>query len=116
MELVMCVYQPCASSGIQIRHTSSYPGRYPNQFRKLIGLIVSTLPVEALYADVSANAESVAPEALDRADFVQIVAATWRFLRQGGLSKSETETRMRSSDPFRTNWAETVKVIRSLDA
>ncbi|MCE2437157.1 MAG: ATP-binding protein [Pseudomonadales bacterium] len=87
-----------------------------DEFRRLIGLVVSTLPVEALYADVSANSESVAPEALDPDDFTEIVEATWRILRQGGLTKSETEARMKSADPFRANWEKTTNVIRSLEA
>ena len=84
-------------------------------FRKLVGLVVSTLPVEALYADVSANSESVSPQELDSEDFVEITEATWRFLRQGGLSESDVESRMRSSDPFRMRWEEAANVIRSLE-
>ena len=71
-----------------------------DEFRKLIGLVVATLPVDALYADLSANSESVAPEALAPDHFTEIVEATWRILRQGGLTKSETEAHLRSADPF----------------
>ncbi len=87
-----------------------------DEFRKIIGLVVSTLPVEALYADVSANSESVVAESLDPDDFADIVEATWRILRQGGLTKPETEVRMRSADPFRANWEEAAQVIESLEA
>ena len=86
-----------------------------DEFRKLVGLVVSTLPVEALYADVSANSESVMPLALDSDDFAEIAEGTWRILRQGGLSRSDTESRMRTADPFRTRWEETAAVIRSLE-
>lgn len=86
-----------------------------DEFRKLVGLVVSTLPVEALYADVSANAESVSPQELDSEDFVEITKATWRFLRQGGLSESDVVSRMRSADPFRMRWEEAANVIRSLE-
>ena len=86
------------------------------EFRKLLGLVVSTLPVESLYADVSANAESVAPQELESEDFAEIVEGTWRILRQNGLSKSETESRMRSADPFRTRWDEAASVIVGLES
>ena len=85
-----------------------------DEFRKLIGLVVATLPVDALYADLSASSESVAPEALAPDHFTEIVEATWRILRQGGLTKSETEAHLRSTDPFRANWEKATKVIRSL--
>lgn len=86
-----------------------------DEFRRLITLFVSTLPVDALHADVSANSESVVPQALDPEDFAEIVEATWHLLRRRGLSKSDTESRMRSADPFRTNWEEAVNIIRSLE-
>ena len=85
-----------------------------DEFRKLVGLVVSTLPIETLYADVSAYSESVAPQVLSSDDFREIVEGTWRILRQGGHSKSDTESRMRTADPFRTRWEEAVAAIRLL--
>ena len=87
-----------------------------NEFRKVIGLVVSTLPIDALYADVSARSESVVAQALDADDFAEIVKVTWNLLRERGLSSTETETRMRSADPFRSRWEEAVKVIRCAEA
>ena len=83
-----------------------------DEFRKIIGLVVSTLPIDALYVDVSARSESVVAEVLDPDDFAEIVQATWTELRKRGLSSAETEKRIRSADPFRTRWEEAVKVIR----
>ena len=87
-----------------------------NEFRKIIRLIVSTLPVDALYADVSASSGSVVPQALEPDDFAAIVQATWSVLRERGLSGAETEARIRSADPFRSRWEEAVKVIRFAEA
>ena len=85
-----------------------------DEFRKLVGLIVSTLPVEALYRDVSASAESVVPTALAPGDFKDIVEATWRALRDFGLSEIDVETRMRTADPFRSRWEEAASVLQTL--
>ena len=110
------------SYGLNAEHPlfSAFEGRLDeetaDEFRKLMALVVSTLPVEALYADVSANSGFVAPEGLDPEDFAEIVEATWRILRQQGLPGAETEARMKSADPFRTNWEEAANVIRSLEA
>ena len=87
-----------------------------DEFRRLVGLVVSTLPVEALYADVSASAESVVPAVLAPDDFREIVEATWRILRKRGLSSTDTEARMRSADPFRSRWEETATLLRALAA
>ena len=108
------------SYGLNVDHPlfSAFVGRLDDdaadEFRKLVGLVVSTLPVEALYADVSANSESVTALALGTDDFAEIVEDTWRILRQGGLSRSNAESRMRTADPFRTRWEEAAAVIGSL--
>ena len=110
------------SYGLDTEHPlfSAFEGRLDpetaDEFRKLVGLIVSTLPVDALYADVSASAESVVPTALAPEDFREIVKATWRALRERGLSGSEAETRMRSADPFRSRWEEAASVLQALTA
>ena len=87
-----------------------------DEFRKLVGFIVSTLPVEALYADISARPESVVRTDLAAEDFGEIVEAIWRALRERGLSATEAETRMRSADPFRRRWEEAASVLRVLTA
>ena len=87
-----------------------------DEFRKLVGLIVSTLPVEALYADVSASAESVVPEALAAEDFKEIVEATVGVLRERGLSVDEVETHMRSADPFRSRWKDVTRLFQAMAA
>lgn len=84
-----------------------------DEFRKLLGLVVATLPVEALYADVSASSEAVVAQGLDPGDFAQIVEATWCVLAKRGLPPTEIEQQMRSADPFRSRWEETEKVIRA---
>ena len=85
-----------------------------DEFRKLLGLISAALPVEALYADMSASSESVVTEELDPSDFAQIVEATWYILAGRDLSAADIEGRMRSADPFRSRWEETEKLIRVL--
>ena len=87
-----------------------------DEFRKLVGLVVATLPVEALYADVGASSESVVRQPLDRQDFEEIVKAIWQVLRENGLSGSDTKERMQSADPFRSRWSEAMEVIQALEA
>ena len=87
-----------------------------DELRKMMGLIVSTLPIDALYADVSARSEAVVAQALDASDFEDLVKATWRVLRERGLSSAEAQNRIRSADPFRSRWEEALKVTRFAEA
>ena len=86
------------------------------EFRRLVALVVCTLPVEALYADVGASSESMVRQALDREDFERIVQATWCLLRETGLSSDDTEARMRSAEPFGSRWEETMEVLETFEA
>ena len=82
------------------------------EFKRIVGLIVSALPIDALYADISANSESVTAQALDAHDFAAIARTVWSTLRQRGLSRAEIATRMQSADPFRSRWDEALEAIR----
>ena len=87
-----------------------------DEFRRLVALVVSTLPVEALYADVGAGSESMVRQALGREDLEHIVQATWRLLRDSGLSSDDAEARMRSAEPFGSRWEETAEMLQVLEA
>ena len=108
------------SYGLNVEHPlfSAFEARLDekigDEFRKLLALIVSTLPVEALYADVSAKPESVGPKRLGSEDLAEIAETTWCILRQEGMSKSEAEARMQSAEPFRSRWSETSEIVRGL--
>ena len=85
------------------------------EFKKIVRLIVSTLPIDALYADVSAKSESVVAQALTPDDFAEIVQAIWGLLRESGLSCAQAEAQIRSAEPFRTRWDEAAKAIRAAE-
>jgi len=108
------------SYGIDTQHPlfSAFESRLDpetvGEFRRLVRLIGSTLPVEALYADVSASAESVVPPALAPDDFSEIVVGIWRILRKRGLSSADAKAWMRSADPFRSRWEEATTVLQTL--
>ena len=110
------------SYGLNFDHPlfSAFVGRLDetaaNEFRRLAALVASTLPVEALYADIGANSESMVRQALDRQDFEVIVKATWRLLREAGHSSDDVEARMRSAEPFGSRWDEASEVIQGLEA
>ena len=85
------------------------------KFHKLIDLIITTLPIDALFADISATPENVLAPALDTESFAEIVKSTYLTLRQSGNPSSEIELMMSSAEPFRSRWSDAKEVIGSLD-
>ena len=84
-------------------------------FDRLLRLVASALPVQALHHDVSANPEAVSPGVMARKDLLEIVRAMWTLLRRRGILPSDIRARMQSAEPFRTQWSETAKVIDEME-
>ena len=84
-------------------------GLAPDQahdYDRLLRLIASSLPIDSLHHDVSANPEAVSAAALPKADIRALAADLIRVLRARGLPLDAIADRMRSADPFRTQWAD----------
>ena len=85
------------------------------EFRKLINLVVSTLPIDALFSDMAETPENVAAPTLDEKGFIDIARFTYKTLRAGGNSREDVEKMMQSAEPFRSNWQTTKQVIDTLE-
>ena len=86
------------------------PGKAP-EFERLLKLLASAFPFEALHVDVSANPEEVGHPQIGPEDLRCIVSSMWQILRRRGLSPAEIQEWMRSADPFRTQWVETYGIL-----
>ena len=84
------------------------------EFKRNLHLIASTIPFEALYTDVLNSPEALGPLYLEFEDLKSIVRSVWCALREDKLDQIEIEKWMRSAEPFRTQWADTAKVLESM--
>lgn len=85
------------------------------EFLRLIGLIVSTLPIDALFADIGEKPENVAGQTLDGDNFAEIVMSTYQALRKGGLSPDKAMSMMQSAEPFRSDWPHAEEMIETIE-
>lgn len=85
------------------------------EFRRLIGLIVSTLPIDALFADIGEKPENVAGQTLDGDSFAEIARSTYRALRKGGVSPDNAMSMMQSAEPFRSDWPRAEEIIETIE-
>lgn len=84
-------------------------------FERLLRLVASGLPYDAMHVDVSANPDSVGAVMLRQEDLRQLVSSMWSILRARGMSQNKVKDLMRSADPFRTNWSRTEGLIDELE-
>ena len=84
-------------------------------FRTLLQLIVSTLPLDSLFADFGQDAEAIDQQIADPGKFFDLVEWTYRGLRDNGIQSSEARTMMEAADPFRKSWAEVAAKVDELE-
>ena len=86
-----------------------------NEFERILRLVASALPVEALHVDVSANPDTVRSPTIPSQDLGTIVSSMWDILRTRGLATSEIKDWMRSAEPFRSDWERTLRFIEGIE-
>jgi len=84
------------------------------EFERILRLLASTFPFDALHVDISASPEEVRPSRIGSEDLRIIASSMWHILRNRGQSPDEIEEWMRSADPFRTRWDETSKALNDI--
>ncbi len=88
--------------------------RKASEFERILRLIASTFPLDALHIDVSDKPEEVGPPYIGSEDIQEITSSMWHILRSQELSPIEIKEWMRSSEPFQTYWTETSKTIDAI--
>ena len=86
------------------------------EFERLLQLLASAFPMEALHVDVSANPEEVGPPLICSDDLRCIVSSMWQILRRRGQSPAEIQEWMYSADPFRAQWTETSRILEDISS
>ena len=86
-----------------------------HKFRRLIDLIVSTLPIDSLFADICGRPEELVAPPLDKKSFSGNVESVYLTLRQQGVPRDQVEQMMSAAEPFRSRWNEARRVIANLE-
>ncbi len=81
------------------------------EFSRLLDLVGSALPLDAVFSDMSSTPESVSSQELDGESFCEIVKKTWRRLMDSNLSVQEIQLMMSSAEPFRSRWKEVEEIL-----
>lgn len=84
------------------------------RFSKVLGLIATSIPIDALIADVASGSEALVAQVLCGEDFVELINTTYNNLHSGGLAHDDIETMLSSASPFRENWLEAAPIVARL--
>ena len=83
-------------------------------FRKILRLIDSGLPLNALFADISANPTAIDQQISDPDIYDDLVRSTFVGLVRSAIDADLAMTMMEAVEPFKTKWAEAQKVIAEI--
>ena len=91
---------------------SRLPPEARGDLLRVIEVAGTSLPMDALFADLGGDAESVVGDATSEQALRYAALATFGHLRRTARSIDDVLTMMRVAEPFRSNWERTEEIIR----
>lgn len=80
------------------------PDELRTDFKRVLEMAATSIPIDALFADISSNPESVAGSEMAEDTLAHIVETTFATLLASGITPEDATQMMRVTDPFRENW------------
>lgn len=110
------VYQMNREHPVLAEFMSKLPPDLTGEFLRIVELAGSTLPMDALFADLGGSPEKVAGNTTSDETLQYTVDTTVRRLRESGVSDDDIAEMLRFAEPFRSNWQRTEALLGDLQA
>lgn len=98
---------------------SEFQARLPDtlkaDFARVIEIASSSLPVDALFADLGGNPDRVNADPASHEMLHHATLSTYRHLLQSGVERGDAKLMMHVAEPFRSNWIRTEAILDELD-
>jgi len=95
-----------------------FAARLPEELRtdffRVLEVTGSTLPMDALFADLGGSPDKVAGNAISDESLQQALQATVNKLKSGNIVLTEIMEMLQFIEPFRSNWARTEPCLKEL--
>jgi hypothetical protein len=84
------------------------------EFRKILEITGATIPIDALFADVSGSPEKVLGAPLSDDSLASAVETTFKSLISSGVSAPDIRDMLSVTEPFRSRWDEASRKLEAL--
>jgi hypothetical protein len=108
------VYQLNREHPVLADFMSRLPEDLNQEFLRIVELAGSTLPMDALFADLGGSPEKVAGNTTSDETLQYTVDTTVRRLRESGVPDDDIAEMLRFAEPFRSNWQKTEALLGEL--
>ena len=85
-------------------------------FCRILNMVSATLPIDALFADMSHSAREIANSAIEEEDFLESVKKTCMNLQSENYPMQEIKLMMSVAEPFQSRWEMTESVLQKLES
>ena len=92
------------------------PEDLKRHFDRVIEMTSAAIPVDSLFADISAQPEKIAGAAISDDGLSHVIDTTYRTLSDGGIAGEDILEMLRVAEPFRSNWETTQRRIETIRA
>lgn len=87
---------------------ADFRNRLPDElrlgFNRVLEIAASSIPIDALFADISASPSHVSGADLEEETLKNVTETTFSALRSSGINPADAMEMMRVTEPFRDNW------------
>ena len=90
---------------------SKLPAEARGDFLKIIEVAGASLPMDALFADLGGDMDSVVSSAASEEALRYAAATTFNHLLKTARTRDDVLTIMRVAEPFRSNWERTAQIL-----
>lgn len=94
--------------------SSRLPEELKAEFSKILELTGATLPVDALFADFGETPEEVRGTPISNNTLASVILTALKRLQQNGVTPDAILDMVTMSDPFKSNWELTKKILQEL--
>ena len=109
------VYRLNPENPVIVEFTSHLPDELKPAFSRLIQALSAGLPMDAIFADLAGNPESVKTEDLSDAQLHNLLAITYAGLAATGIHQEQIPSMLRVAEPFRSHWERTEMLLDQVE-
>jgi hypothetical protein len=91
--------------------TDRLPIEMRSEFLKVLELAGATIPIDSLFADAGSNPDKIFNKKMSAEGLTSAIKTTIATLVATRLTATEIENMLSATEPFRSNWEETVQVL-----
>lgn len=109
------VYQINPEHPVVVDFVERLPDELSSDFRRVLELAESTLPLDMLFADIGSSPDLISGSTTSDETLQHTVVTTARQLHSAGVSTTDIAAMLQMTEPFKSHWNRSQELLSQLD-